>query len=183
MWWAAAAVLVAAVLRSGAPPARAGPADPPRRRAALLVWVGVLVAAPVGFEVLTAGRVGLIWQGRYSLPILAGSLAFALEAVDVRPRVAQGLAPVAVPLVALAQLVAFWSALRRSTVGVDGSWWFSGGPFEPWRPAVAPHVLLAAYAALLAGLTAAALRAIRRSAAAAAPASAPSTAPPSAATT
>lgn len=73
--------LGAAVLPALAPPA------PRRARATLLGLIAVVAVAPVAFQLPTATDAGLIWQGRYALPVAVGVplLATAVLAVALRP--------------------------------------------------------------------------------------------------
>ena len=88
--------------------------------APVLVWTIALVATPVAFDVALFGAVGPIWQGRYSLPLWLGIGAF-LVAKQSLPMVGAALAACV-----LTEVGTYWTVLRRSTVGTDGSWWFRG---------------------------------------------------------
>jgi hypothetical protein len=124
-----------------------------RRR--VLVVLGLLVGTvvvPIVFEASQARGAGYLWQGRYTLPlavgipVVAGFTAGAggLDWSTVRARV--GLA-VALAL-GVAQSLAFLQALRRYTVGANGTVWFSTR--AAWEPPV-PSVLMAiAFVALVA---------------------------------
>ena len=93
-----------------------------------VVLAAALVVVPVAFELTWYERIGLIWQGRYSLPVAAIALIVDRRRGDrhrFRP------APRGVPIVAVAAAavgvqLAFWNAARRYAVGTDGSWWFHG---------------------------------------------------------
>lgn len=91
------------------------------RGAALLVWAGGLIATPVLFEVVAANDVGLIWQGRYSLPIALGigALVIAASGEWNAPRLM-------VPTVAVIEVITFWWTVRRYDVGINGQLWPSG---------------------------------------------------------
>ncbi len=110
-----------------------------RLRRAALVWATCTVAAPIVFELLTARRIGLVWQGRYSIGALLGVTALGAVALPGRLRPVARVAPV---LAALASTVTLWVAARRYISGVDGSWWLdrtSGWwpPIGPWLPLLA----------------------------------------------
>jgi len=140
-----AAVLVAAVLavrRTSVPAGFGG---------AAVVWSLALVGTPVVFEVVMFWRLGPIWQGRYSLGVWLGVIALVLAQA---PRPVPSLRLAAVPLVLIAagavEVATFWTVLRRSTVGTDGSWWFTGhvavgGPTQPLL-LLGAHVLMVAAA-------------------------------------
>ena len=92
-----------------------------------LALVGTFTLVPAiiqGFYV-TGG--GLIWQGRYALPLF-GYLVFGIAAlvsnrIDSAPRsVMRRLALFAWSCWAIAQYFSFAFALRRYTVGFDGAW-------------------------------------------------------------
>lgn len=60
---------------------------PRRARTALLALVAVVAVAPAAFQLPTAVDAGLVWQGRYALPVAVGVplLAAAVLAVSLRP--------------------------------------------------------------------------------------------------
>ena len=136
-WWTITAVLVLVVWRRATA----------RGRWAMGAWAVVLALGPVAFETVAARRVGLIWQGRYSIPTLAGLAAF-VSTLSLRVRAVQALAVGATTI----ELCAFWATLRRATVGTDGSWWFTGGPHGRWVPPVPALALLIAHVALIGGV-------------------------------
>ncbi|MFN6121194.1 MAG: DUF2142 domain-containing protein [Actinomycetes bacterium] len=89
-------------------------------------WVlGVaLVVVPVVFEVALHDRIGLIWQGRYGLPVAAAAAVLALGS-GTRP--AGSRACVVASATAATVLVAtHWTVARRAAVGTHGSWFFEG---------------------------------------------------------
>jgi len=119
-------------------------ASPSRRHAlaiALLVVAVVVVAIP--FEVLEAKRIGLFWQGRYTLPIAVGVPILATVAPTDRlgalaaswVRAATGL------VLASAHLAAVVWGIRRFAVGITGPVMFFSD--AAWTPPL-PHWLLAA---------------------------------------
>lgn len=125
-----------------------------------LVLGAALIVVPVAFEVAWYERIGLIWQGRYSLPVAA----VAVIAVCTSPSTASRPLPPRsrstwLPIAAVAAVVAagvglqvaFWNAARRYAVGTDGSWWFRDavGSSRWLRPGawVAVHGVLIAIAA------------------------------------
>jgi len=137
-----------------------------------------LVATPLAINAFAGSRAGLIWQGRYSLPLFAalgpiGMLAWhrvitgspaaptipaapTMPAAPIsatrRDRIATLLRWGACFVFAVAEVAGFWQALRRFTVGAHGTWWLTGE--LPWRPAVAPMLLIAANIVLVAAMCA-----------------------------
>jgi hypothetical protein len=102
---------------------------PGLRPSAWLVLAAALVVVPVAFEVAWYERVGLIWQGRYSLPIAAVAVIAACTSrptETVRPAPPRWLPVAAVVVAAAGAQLTFWNAARRYAVGTDGSWWFRG---------------------------------------------------------
>jgi hypothetical protein len=147
-----------------------------RLRVALGAWLTVLVLGPVVFEVLTHHRIGFIWQGRYSIStyVGVGPLAALAARAELQRRAADPSAacvraagvvsstPVTstfVGMAAVAEGVAFWTVLRRYTVGTNGSWWFAGE--LGWDPAVHPRVLLGVHLGVLVCVLAASVVATR----------------------
>lgn len=92
--------------------------------AALLV--GATVALPPIMQAVYITDGGIIWQGRYILPVLVcAALGLATMLADVLPSPAgtwHRLVVVVAVLWSAAQLHAFATALRRYTVGLDASW-------------------------------------------------------------
>jgi hypothetical protein len=114
-----------------------------------LVAAGVIVV-PIAVNVVTARSAGLIWQGRYTLPLFAmlsvlGMLGWQ-RWLDRRPaetarRVSIGVGIVVASCFVVAEVAAFWQMLRRFSVGASGKVWLDE-PL-PWRPSVAPLTLIA----------------------------------------
>lgn len=97
-----------------------------RRRVALLVLLGLLVVVPIALTVPTAEAAGIIWQGRYSLPLAIGVPLVAVPLVvagwaEVRALVFR-LAAVVVVLLGVGHAFAFYWAERRYAEGSEGSW-------------------------------------------------------------
>lgn len=112
-----------------------------RLRRATIVWAVVTLAAPVVFEVMVARRIGLVWQGRYSIGALLGLGALGAVALPERLRWAARVAPL---LAAAASTCTLWAAARRYMSGVDGPWW--PGRRSGWWPPIGPWWPLAAHA-------------------------------------
>ncbi|MBF0686348.1 MAG: DUF2142 domain-containing protein [Cellulomonas sp.] len=96
----------------------------PRLRRALLLLVVGTAAAPLVLQVPTAADTGLIWQGRYALPLAVGvPLLAALVADgtgtperDLLRRLARG----TLPVVLVGHVAAFYWASRRYAEGLAG---------------------------------------------------------------
>jgi Predicted membrane protein (DUF2142) len=123
---------------------------------AALRWACALllgtIAASWIFELYGGDTRGLYWQGRYSLPLLAG-VPLLLGGARVPPAVAARVARVAGCVALVVVNVAAWAAARRWGVGTQGS-------LMPWdwdtiHSPVAPIVVLTGLAVLSAGLAAA----------------------------
>ena len=95
-----------------------------RRPAALVLVVAATAAAPVVLQFPWAVDAGIVWQGRYALPLAMGiPLVAALVAgIDDSPvgEVVRRVARATVPLLAVAHVAAFATAARRYAVGVGG---------------------------------------------------------------
>lgn len=125
--------------------------------AATLVAAFLLLPAVVQGVYITGG--GLIWQGRYSLPL------FAMLAVGVAIVVGERLEPLTVWMGrrivlivgiawAVAQVASFASTLRRYAVGTDGTW--RNAFFAPdWSAPGGNLVLVLAFGVLIVGTAAA----------------------------
>lgn len=130
-----------------------------RLAAATLIVAVSLAVVPIAINVVSAPTAGLIWQGRYSVPMYAafgaiGMLAWrtALDRMSSPARVETAIRWGACAAFAVAEVVAFWWALRRFTVGSSGKLWLTE-PL-PWSPDVAPMLLLALNAAAVAAFCA-----------------------------
>lgn len=99
-------------------------ARPVRLRLALVLLVVGVAAAPLALQVLTAVDTGLIWQGRYALPLAVGVPVLAALVADgqgrgeddLLRRVARG----TLPVVLVGQVAAFYWASRRYAEGLTG---------------------------------------------------------------
>ncbi len=112
------------------------------------LWIlAVFLAGPVLFEVVFAGRIGFIWQGRYSIPTGIGLLIVGMG--SWRARLAPRLVSILVAVAASAQFITLWVVLQRYSVGIRGSLWFRGAL---WHPLVPPFVLLAGNGLLMVAL-------------------------------
>jgi hypothetical protein len=125
-----------------------------RLRLSLAVLLAVLVLGPVAFEVAVHDRIGFIWQGRYSISTLVGLGALAAAAAAHSPcpapspsRLGAALPATALVASGLAEVIAFWTVLRRYCVGAEGSWWFAG--HRGWSPALDPRLLLGAHVGIV----------------------------------
>ncbi len=82
--------------------------------------VGASVVAAWVFELYQGSESGTYWQGRYTLPLLAGA-PLVLGAARVRGDIASRLAAAVGAAAVLMLNVALWAATRRFGVGLDGS--------------------------------------------------------------
>ena len=95
-----------------------------RAKTGLALLIGAVVAAPFVLQVPTAADAGIIWQGRYALPVAVGvpmvaAVLLGEQSADVIAllrRVFRG----AVPWVLVAQVAAFYWASRRYAEGATG---------------------------------------------------------------
>jgi hypothetical protein len=123
------------------------------RIAALVVaMIAVAYAIPFVLEGPSVRTADYFWQGRYSLPFIVGIpiiAAFALSRERDRPFEITKFGAVlsGVVLVSI-EVVAFWQALRRYSVGSGGSLWFFGG--AQWTPPLPALLLIVVNAAVMA---------------------------------
>ena len=131
VWWAAVGMVGVAVWR--------------RADATRVAWSLIAVSTlgvPIVFETLLAGQSGFIWQGRYSIPTAIGLVIVGSSGDTLRPPSTWSRRSPALLAggVALAEVLTFWSVLRRYAVGSTGSWLFR---HATWHPRVAPLALIA----------------------------------------
>jgi hypothetical protein len=129
-----------------------------RARVVLVMLAVTLVVLPVVVQFSQATRVGLVWQGRYLLPLAAGVPVIAASAAGPSPRLVRSFRLVAPPVV-LALGVALFGSLfqtvRRYTVGVKGSFNLDGG----WQPPGGSWAIVLGGAVACVGVSAAILMA------------------------
>jgi Predicted membrane protein (DUF2142) len=126
----------------------------------MLVATVITAAVPVALEAWQAREYGLYWQGRYTLPFAVGVpllAGFALQSDDGRRVFGRALIPGLAGMVVVAQVLAFYQALRRWSVGAEGPvfyWldprWTSSLP--QWLLIVAFAVVFTAFVAWLLGI-------------------------------
>ena len=126
--------------------------------AAAVALVAALAVVPVVVNVISAPTAGLIWQGRYSVPLFLGLGVLGMfgwgEYTD-QPGRTRCIVPVRVAACicfAGAEILGFWQMLRRFTVGAHGKIWLTGT--LPWQPSSAPMILIAANLAFATALCA-----------------------------
>jgi len=124
-----------------------------RRQASLVLLAGAVVLVPIALTIPTADAAGIVWQGRYVLPLAVGvPLVAALLLSPVRGasgHLLDRVHAVTIPLIGLGHVVAFYWASRRYSTGVDG-FWITWSP--EWQSPVGFIVGTALYAALVCGL-------------------------------
>ncbi|WP_336706412.1 DUF2142 domain-containing protein [Oerskovia sp. USHLN155] len=106
-----------------------------------VLFVGVVVG-PMLIQLPGAADAGLVWQGRYTLPIAIGLPLLAAwlisapgggEGTSVAERIARGM----IPALGVAHVLAFYGTARRYAVGIDGPYattdpaWSSNLGFMP----------------------------------------------------
>ena len=97
--------------------------------------LGATIVTAWVFELYQGNTSGTYWQGRYSLPLLAG-VPIALGAAELRADAERVVATTVVATALTIDNVALWAAARRFGVGVDGSllpwdWHTYGAPIAP----------------------------------------------------
>ena len=134
-----------------------------RAKLALVVLLLGVFFGPMILELPAAADAGLVWQGRYTLPIAIGVPLLAGVIVGHRRA---GLNPVLllparmmVPLLGLANVAAFYATMRRYSVGATGE--LGIGQLD-WSSPIGYLSAVGIYAVLVAVLCALALRSTRR---------------------
>jgi hypothetical protein len=142
IWYGAALAILIVGLLSG----------PARRRVVLVAIFVVGFGLSVLLQYSQARRVGLVWQGRYLLPILAGLPLVSATVLDRPERwrlVWRALTPVLAVSLFVATAAAFFQALRRYAVGATGALDLRG----TWRPLGGQWSVIAIMLVATAGLT------------------------------
>ncbi|MFF1528368.1 DUF2142 domain-containing protein [Cellulomonas sp. NPDC058312] len=128
-----------------------------RPRVAMVLLLLAVLLVPVALSVPTAEAAGIIWQGRYTLPIAVGlPLLASLLMTSLRgeaARLVDRLVVITLVLVAVGHVAAFYWAARRYAEGMDGTWATLSPEWAPplgFLPAVALYALLVTAAATLA---------------------------------
>lgn len=121
---------------------------------AVSVVVGAWLLFPFLINGFTAPTAGLSWQGRYALPFVVGIPCFALFVRHAHPSARwERVMVVGLVVTSLAlEVLAFWTLVRRYTVGTDGKIVLLGG--LDWSPSVSPMVLVAVNAVAAAAVCA-----------------------------
>ena len=127
----------------------------PRQKAGLLLLLAVVAGAPFALQVPTAADAGLIWQGRYALPIAVGvPLLAALLLVREQPQVRAALHRTArgsLLVILVAHVAAFYWASRRYAEGLVTGEVVTATP--QWSSPIGYLTGAAAYAVVLGALT------------------------------
>ena len=124
LWLGALTALVLLAVYSG----------PVRQTVVLGALALYVVVVPVVVDAYTAPRTGLIWEGRYTLPIASGIAVLAAgnsRLTAVSPRISGWLRVLIPAALCVAQIGLFLTALRRYAVGANGPFWPTGGPWSP----------------------------------------------------
>ncbi len=118
------------------------------RRRHVIVLLSLIAAAiliPLAIELVEARKYGLLWQGRYSVPLAAGVPLVAALIVGrgaSRPDHLRRPAAMAIVAIGLAHIGGFVWALHRFVVGAHGPWSTS---HALWEPPVPAGILLLAF--------------------------------------
>ncbi len=115
---------------------------------AMFATIMITVATPIALEAWQYREYGLYWQGRYTLPIAVGVpllAVFALQSDTGRRAVLRGwFVPAVAGMLVVAQVLAFYQALRRWSVGENGPVFYWLDP--KWTSIVPQFLLILAYA-------------------------------------
>jgi hypothetical protein len=130
-----------------------------RAKLALVVLLLGVYFGPMILELPAAADAGLVWQGRYTLPIAVGvpllaGVVVGDRRVGANPLVMR-LARMMVPFIGLANVAAFYWTMRRYSVGATGAL-ITGQP--DWSSPLGYLPAIAIYATLVAALCILALR-------------------------
>jgi hypothetical protein len=110
-------------------------------------WAIAALLLPTMVEVVIHGRIGPVWQGRYSIAFALGGVLYAGTCAIPPRAVMRGFLIAAV----CAEVLTLWHTLRRYMVGLDGSMTL----LDPsWTPPLNPWLLLAVNAAAMSWLAA-----------------------------
>ena len=155
LWLVAAGALLLVTL--------AAPLDR-RVRAAFMLAALVVVGAPVALQIPTAVDTGIIWQGRYTLPVAVGVPMLAAVGLTFTRgplhELVRRMARWIVPALAIAHVAAFWWAMRRYSVGLNGRF-LTLSP--AWSSPLGYLSAVALYALVIAAVAAVAWRSLRPS--------------------
>lgn len=115
-----------------------------RRTVGLVAVLAATVALPIAAQLPRIATQGLVWQGRYGLPIAAGIPLIAVWLVDPASERIAGLrrrvTVLAAAVLGVGNLFAAYWALRRYVTGGDASGWIFSGA---WQPPLGAAFLLA----------------------------------------
>ena len=128
-----------------------------RKTLALVVIILGVLGAPFVLQIPTAADTGLIWQGRYVLPLAVGVPLVAAALLATEREAARDLVHrvgrLTLPLFAVAQVAAFWWAARRYSEGMAGEVVTRAPDWSSpigYLPGVAAYALVVAVLAALA---------------------------------
>jgi len=127
-----------------------------RERLLLVGLLALSVVFPLVVQYPVAPRLGLIWQGRYLLPLMVGLPLAAGWVLASKERWNELMSSrwafwIPVGTLAAMQVAAFWWALHRNVIGADGDWL----RFQAlWEPPLGWKALLVLYAGVVVAWTA-----------------------------
>ena len=110
-------------------------------------WAVAALLLPTMVEVVVHGRIGPVWQGRYSIAFAIGGVLYA-GTCAIPPRAVMRRFLIAA---VCAEVLTLWHTLRRYMVGLNGSTTLQD---PSWTPPLNPWLLLAVNAAAMAWLAA-----------------------------
>lgn len=126
-----------------------------RGRVVIIGTLLIVLGLPLLVFMAVTRQTGFGLQGRHVLPVLVALPILIGALLPAKGRAVAIAAWVAAPALAVLQLAAFWFNARRSSVGVDGPFWFlptsTWAPPGGWAVALVPAIL-GALAIVAAGL-------------------------------
>lgn len=143
LWFAMFFVLLAIGLMAGSA----------RQRLGIIVVLVATLVIPLAMDVMQAPRTGLIWQGRYTIPLAVGvPLLSGWVAATSQRRPSEAaldwLAPVYAAGFVVAHVAMYLTALHRYAVGVGGSGRFLWADVD-WSPPLGNPGSLAAFTVVI----------------------------------
>lgn len=95
-----------------------------RQKLVLAMLASLVVLLPRAIEISQARELGYAWQGRYTLPLAVGlPIIASLLAGNLWTEARRRLTNLLVSSLVVGHVLAFWWALRRYAVGVNGPMW------------------------------------------------------------
>ena len=130
-----------------------------RQKIAIFSLVAIAGALPILMQLQSLEESGLVWQGKYVLPLAMGLpivAGFLASQAPMTEEVGSRVAPQGVILIALVQVVAFATNLKRYVSGAHGEWF--NLTEVSWQPVLNPYLFVVLYVLLWGALVVAAHR-------------------------